>query len=161
MNTSSSISKNLVSRLAVDFPDLHFKVGKQEHWSPKTQTITYNPAEPAEKLGCALLHELAHAILDHNTYSSDFELLKLESEAWNLAAKLGKKYDIIIDDEHIQNCLDTYRDWLHRRSTCPKCGVHVLQKDVKHYQCYNCQASWRVSSGRFVRPYRRTDSTLS
>jgi len=141
--------------LAIDYPDFKFKTGSQEHWSPKTQTITYNPEEPLEKFACALLHELAHAILGHNNYGSDFELLKLESEAWALAAKLGKNYTAAISDEHIQNCLDTYRDWLHRRSTCPKCGVHVLQKNAHAYQCHNCQTNWRVSSGRFVRPYRR------
>jgi hypothetical protein len=154
-NTSNKTSKDFIARLSADYPNLHFKMGRQEHWSPKTQTITYNPDEPAEKLSCALLHELAHALLNHTNYSSDFELLKLESEAWNLAAQLGKKYSVLIDDDHIQNCLDTYRDWLHRRSTCPTCGIHTLQKDVKHYQCHNCQSTWQVSSGRFVRPYRR------
>jgi hypothetical protein len=153
--TSVRISENLVEKLSQDYPELKFKIGSQEHWSPKTQTITYNPSEPYEKLSFALLHELAHAILEHNNYTSDFELLKLESEAWNLAAKLGKSYAIDISEDHIQNCLDTYRDWLHRRSTCPKCGIHVMQKDVNSYGCYNCGASWHVSSGRFVRPYRR------
>lgn len=142
--------------MAADYEEFKFKNGPQEHWSPKTQTITYNPEEPAEKFACAILHELAHALLAHNTYSSDFELLKLESEAWSLAAQLGKKYDVPISEDHIQNCLDTYRDWLHRRSSCPRCGTHVLQKDSNSYQCYNCQASWHVSSGRFVRPYRLT-----
>src|SRR4051794_30955059 len=107
-NTSSSKSKELVDKLSIDYPDFKFKTGRQEHWSPKTQTITYNPDEPHEQFSYALLHELAHAILGHNTYGSDFELLKLESEAWILAAKLGKSYGIAISDEHIQNCLDTY-----------------------------------------------------
>jgi len=155
-NTSSSTSKELVEKLSLDYPDFKFKTGSQEHWSPKTQTITYNPDEPLEKFAFALLHELSHAILGHNTYASDFELLKLEAEAWELAANLGKKYGFAISEDHIQNCLDTYRDWLHRRSTCPKCGIHVLQKDSKNYQCYNCQTAWHVSSGRFVRPYRQT-----
>jgi hypothetical protein len=155
MSTSSSKSEKLVKKLAYDYPEFKFKTGHQEHWSPKTRTITYNPEEPAEKFACALLHELAHALLGHNSYNSDFELLKLESEAWGLAAKLGGNYAVTISEDYIQNCLDTYRDWLHRRSTCPKCGVHVLQKDTNSYQCYNCQASWHVSSGRFVRPYRR------
>jgi ribosomal protein L37AE/L43A len=155
-NTSSRVSKDIISQLSEDYPALHFKTGPREHWSPKTQTITYNPEEPLEKFNCALLHEVAHAVLDHKIYNSDFELLKMESEAWNLAAELGKKYGVIIGDEYIQNCLDTYRDWLHRRSTCPNCSIHTLQRDVKHYQCHNCQTTWGVSSGRFVRPYRKT-----
>jgi hypothetical protein len=149
-------AKDFISQLAKDYPALKFQPGSQDHWSPKSQTITYDKAEALEKMCCGILHELAHAVLDHTSYNSDFELVKLESEAWSLAAKMGQKYGVEIDDEHIQNCLDTYRDWLHRRSACPKCGTHVLQKDVKHYQCYNCQASWQVSAGRFVRPYRRS-----
>lgn len=155
-NTSNKLSKQVIDKLSADYPDLHFKPGTRELWSPKTRTITYNPAAPSDKSCCAVLHEVAHAVLDHNTYNSDFELLKLESEAWELAAELGKKYGITIDDDHIQNCLDTYRDWLHRRSTCPNCGIHTLQKDVRHYQCHNCQTTWQVSTGRFVRPYRQT-----
>ena len=152
--TSNKKSEQLVKRLAADYEQFKFKNGSQEHWSPKTQTITFNPAEPAQKFACALLHELAHAILGHNTYASDFELLKLESEAWELAAKLGEKYQVKISEDHIQNCLDTYRDWLHRRSQCPRCNMHVMQNDTNSYQCFNCQTRWHVSSGRFVRPYR-------
>jgi hypothetical protein len=147
-------ARDFISKLSRDYPDFKFKPGDQDHWSPKSQTITYSKAEPLEKMCCGILHELAHAVLDHTSYNSDFELVKLESEAWNLAAEIGHNYGVEIDDEHIQNCLDTYRDWLHRRSACPRCGTHVLQKDVKHYQCYNCQATWQVSAGRFVRPYR-------
>lgn len=145
-----------INRLAADYPGYKFRAGRQDHWSPRIKTITYNPDEPLQKLLCGVLHELAHALLDHSTYSSDFELVKLEAEAWSLAAKIGKKYKVEISEEHIQNCLDTYRDWLHRRSACPTCGMHVLQKDSQSYLCYNCQTGWHVSSGRFARPYRKT-----
>jgi hypothetical protein len=152
-------SQSFISLLAQDYSDFKFQPGKQDHWSPRIKTITYNPEEPIEKLFYGVLHELAHALLDHSTYSSDFELVKLETEAWKLAAEIGKKYKVDISDDHIQNCLDTYRDWLHRRSACPTCGTHVLQKDLQNYLCYNCQTSWQVSSGRFARPYRKTLKT--
>ena len=159
MDVMSMPSKtdNFIGRLTKDYPDYSFRPGNQDHWSPRDKTITYNPDEPASKLLCGVLHELAHALLNHSTYSSDFELVKLETEAWNLAAEIGKKYKVRISDDHIQNCLDTYRDWLHRRSACPTCGTHVLQKDSHNYLCYNCQTSWHVSSGRFARPYRRVE----
>jgi hypothetical protein len=128
-----------------------FSEGKQEHWSPKNKTIYFNPGRSCY----GVLHELAHAILDHTNYHTDFELLKMESDAWDLAVKIGEKYKISIEDNHVQNCLDTYRDWLHRRSTCPSCATHVLQSNTSDYHCYNCQTSWHVSSGRFVRPYRK------
>jgi hypothetical protein len=148
---SNKTTINLIEFLSIDYPAYKFIPGTQEHWSPKNKTITYNPDHPI----FGLLHELAHAVLSHSTYHSDFELLKMESDAWKLAASIGQKYNVQIDEVHIQNCLDTYRDWLHRRSACPSCGTHVLQKDSSKYHCYNCQTSWHVSSGRFVRPYRK------
>jgi len=160
MNTLNKTSDDqkvtqFIDLLSGDYPDFKFQPGSQDHWSPRLNKITYNPQQDIEQLQYGVLHELAHARLQHNTYHSDFELLKLESLAWDLAAKLGKKYNVKIDQDHIQNCLDTYRDWLHRRSACPTCGTHVMQKDSRSYQCFNCQTVWQVSSGRFVRPYRR------
>lgn len=154
----SKRAKTFLALLAKDYPQFIFRSGTQEHWSPKNNTITFNSDQPLKELQFGLLHELAHALLDHATYKSDFELLKLESNAWHLAADIGKKYKIKINEDHIQNCLDTYRDWLHRRSTCPACGMHVLQRDSSSYQCFNCQTVWQVSSGHFARPYRRQAS---
>jgi predicted RNA-binding Zn-ribbon protein involved in translation (DUF1610 family) len=146
---------NFVKQIARDYPQYKFQPGKQEHWSPSTNTITYNEAEPLSELQYGLLHELAHALLEHNNYQSDFELLKLESQAWDLAAKIAKKYRIKLDPDHIQDCLDTYRDWLHQRSKCPTCGMHVLQTDSTSYKCFNCATTWTVSQRRFARAYRR------
>jgi hypothetical protein len=157
MNTSNKTANDFISTLSIDYPSFHFRAGKQERWSPKTNTIIFNPDNPSY----GVLHELAHAVLQHSNYHTDFELLKMETEAWELAIKLGKTYGIEINDEHVQNCLDTYRDWLHKRSSCPTCGTHVLQSDVTNYYCFNCQATWSVSSERFVRPYRKTMKTKS
>jgi hypothetical protein len=150
-SSSSKTSSELIGLLIKDYPEFTFAESKQEHWSPKTKTVFYKP----NRTCFGVLHELAHALLGHATYHSDFELLKMESDAWELAIKIAKKYNISINDEHVQNCLDTYRDWLHRRSTCPSCSTHVLQNNANNYHCYNCQTSWHVSSGRFVRPYRK------
>jgi hypothetical protein len=152
---SKTSAKDFISRLRKDFPEYSFEPGKQDHWSPKSNTITYKASAALKDVQYGVLHELAHARLGHYTYHNDFELLKLESQAWELAAKTGKKYGVVISNEHIQDCLDTYRDWLHARSRCPACGMHVLQKDPHHYHCFNCRTQWQVTSGRFVRPYRR------
>lgn len=154
MNISSKTSKAFIAQIIKDHPQFKFVPGPQEHWSPKTNTITYSQSEPLAELRYGLLHELAHALLGHSSYNSDFELLKLESEAWELAVKIGKKYKIKLDPDHIQDCLDTYRDWLHRRSLCPTCGMHVLQDSPKSYKCFNCGTGWQVSSRRFARAYR-------
>ena len=153
--TLSSTTKRFIEQLAKDYPGFSIERGKQEHWSPRTNAITFNPKQTPERIRFGILHELAHALLGHTSYQSDFELLKMESEAWHLAAKIGLKYGVTISDDHIQNCLDTYRDWLHRRSQCPTCRVHVIQETNTNYKCFNCGSAWNVSSGRFVRPYRR------
>ena len=153
MNTSSKTPSQFIERIAKDYPQFKFKPGPQEHWSPRTKTITYELN--GDNLQFGLLHELAHALLGHDSYRNDFELVKLESQAWQKAAEIGRKYGVKVSDDHIQNCLDTYRDWLHRRSKCPSCGMHALQPNAKSYKCFNCGEIWLVSSGRFARSYRR------
>lgn len=146
----------LLSKLRADYPDISFVKGESFFWSPKDKTVTYaDVSTMLEVADWALLHEISHGILGHTDYHSDFELVQLEVAAWQHARKLAKDYGIKIDPEHIQDCLDTYRDWLHRRSTCPTCGTVSLQHSSKSYRCINCGAAWNVSNSRFCRPYRR------
>ncbi len=81
----------------------------------------------------ALLHEAGHAKLNHVTYNSDIELVLLEAIAWNEAETLAKEFNEQIDPDYIQDCLDTYRDWLHQRSTCPRCGIVSFQESINNY----------------------------
>lgn len=130
--------------------------GDTYYWSPKTKTISFITESLATPKGrWSLLHEVAHAQLHHTTYKSDFELLKLEVAAWQEAKILGQRLDVEIDENYIQDCIDTYRDWLHQRSTCPTCGSIGLQHNPKEYRCHNCLSVWQVSESRFCRPYRR------
>lgn len=153
---SSKIMKSLISNLERDFPDLTFIQGDTFYWTPKGKTVTYAIHSTQPEVGTwSLLHEVSHGILGHTHYETDFELVKLETEAWQHAHKLGEEYRIKIDPEHIQDCLDTYRDWLHRRSSCPVCATVSTQEDAKTYRCFNCKTIWHVSNSRFCRPYRR------
>lgn len=145
----------LVISLKRDFPTLSFQAGRVFCWSPKQQEIFYRENSSGDTSKWALLHELSHALLGHKTYNSDFELLCLEVAAWDKAKEIGAKYGQQIDPEHIQNCLDTYREWLHRRSTCPACGNGSFQQNATTYGCFNCHATWKVTAARFCRPYRR------
>src|ERR1700722_15355229 len=147
---------SLINQLKIDFPKLKFSAGTNFCWSPATQEIVYNPAKPKPSGRWAVLHELGHALLDHTNYSYDFELVKLEVAAWHKAQELESQYRQKISPEHIQNCLDTYRDWLYRRSLCPACGNSSLQQSPTRYQCFNCHTVWKVTAARFCRPYRRT-----
>jgi ribosomal protein L37AE/L43A len=134
---------NLLPTLQKDYPNIKFEAGEIFFWSPRENKITYTTHQDNADHGVwALLHEVAHASLRHANYNNDFELLKLESATWQKARSIGKKYGVNIDNEHIQDCLDTYRDWLHNRARCSKCGVVSLQRSDGIYQCFNCRKTW-------------------
>jgi hypothetical protein len=148
--------EKLLSKLQIAHPKLLFEAGSVFYWSPAQQKVTYmTNAEDAEVATWSLLHEVGHALLEHQTYESDFQLLKLEVAAWEKAKDLAQQYDKTINPDHIQDCLDTYRDWLYQRSTCPTCTNCSLQTDSRTYQCFNCGTTWHVSQSKMCRPYRR------
>lgn len=146
----------LLKKIRSDYPNLSFKQGGTFYWSPEDKTVYYTMTDDSSVADWSLLHEVSHGILGHTNYRSDFDLIKLEVEAWDYANVLADRYDIKIDQDHVQDCLDTYRDWLHRRSTCPTCGTVSPQKSDAKYVCINCGSEWKVSSSRFCRPYRKT-----
>lgn len=143
----------IVNQLRAELPNITFEIGTSLHWSPEHQKITYRE-DPSDENIWGLIHEAGHARLGHNQYSSDMELLQLEVAAWSEAEKIASRLQLTIDPEHIQDCLDTYRDWLHQRSTCPRCGIVSFQETARAYHCYNCHKAWSVSASRFCRPYR-------
>lgn len=146
----------LITKLQKAYPDLLFTAGEQFSWSPESGEIIYRSGTGGDKAIWSLLHESGHALLGHRNYRSDVELVRLEVDAWERARQLAADFGIKIDDDHIQNCLDTYRDWLYKRSICPVCGTKSLQQgDYVHYRCFNCHAVWKVTANRFCRAYRR------
>ena len=151
--------EELVSSLSQIITGVNFRAGKAFCWSPKTRRISYVPSSTQPQLAIwSLLHEASHALLDHRDYTSDFELLQMEVAAWQKARELAKQHRQKIDEQHIETCLNTYRDWLHRRSTCPSCSLQGLQTDPIYYRCLNCQSIWKVTASRFCRPYRSIKS---
>jgi hypothetical protein len=149
--------QKIIAKLSSEFPNLRFKAGKEFCWSPETDEIIYNINASGKNAVWSLLHETGHALLRHTTYKADFELLRLEIAAWEKAIQIADKVSTKIDEEHIQDCLDTYRDWLYKRSICPNCTAKCLQQnDFVHYRCFNCHTIWRVTANRFCRAYRST-----
>lgn len=145
----------LLHRIAADHPQLRFAAGDSFCWSPATNQVQYERNASGVTAVFSLLHEVGHALLQHEHYKLDFELLELEVAAWERARELAGKYKIQLDEDHVQDCLDTYRDWLYRRSICPSCTTRALQlDDSAEYQCHNCRTTWRVATSRFCRPYR-------
>lgn len=153
--------QKLIADLAKRYPELRFTPGKQFYWSPETGEIFYKEKAGTDKAAWSLLHETGHALLGHKNYKADFELLKLEVAAWERARELAADAGIEIDEDHIQDCLDTYRDWLYKRSICPRCTTKSLQQgDFVHYRCFNCHAVWKVTANRFCRAYRRSAGVI-
>lgn len=85
-----------------------------------------------------LLHEVGHALLGHCEYGVDLERLKMERAAWEKARELCGRYGVEYDEAAVEGALDTYRDWLHRRSRCAKCGLTRFQGADGRYRCPGC-----------------------
>jgi hypothetical protein len=137
---------SLVTKLTQDHPEITFTAGDEFRWSPSDATILYDIHNRDD---ASLLHELAHALLHHATYTKDIELIEMERDAWNYAlTQLASRYTVTISDEQIQGSLDTYRDWLHARSTCPHCKATGVQVKQHQYKCLACHTNWRVNEAR-------------
>ena len=134
----------LLNSVIGQFHLLSFVAGDEFRWSPQDKSITYNPDDP--HLADRLLHEVAHAELQHRQYERDIELIAFERDAWQYArATLAPTFGVSIESDTIEDDLDTYRDWLHARSTCPSCGATGIQTNTKEYTCVACRTIWTVN----------------
>jgi ribosomal protein L37AE/L43A len=142
MPSTISILNNLKS----DYSQFTFELGDDFHWFSPTNTIYYENSSDDQY--AFLFHELSHALLGHANYSKDIELVSMERQAWELATKIAQKYGFFISDEIIQLNLDSYRDWMHARSTCPDCSATGLQVNKSAYKCPSCSHKWTVNDAR-------------
>lgn len=136
---------SLVKQLRNEYPQLTFVKGDDFHWSPSTRTIFFKvPGETS-----LLLHELGHALLMHRQYARDIELLEMEQAAWTYAVShLSNHHAAPIAIDTIEAHIDSYRDWLHARSTCPSCASTGVQVAKKEYKCLACGTRWHVNEAR-------------
>jgi ribosomal protein L37AE/L43A len=135
----------LIQQLKTDHPQFSFKKAKRFLWSPSEHTVYYTDTDDEQAY---LLHELSHGLLNHVEYNRDIELIAMERAAWDKAQELAPTYGLTIDADTIQKTLDSYRDWLHARSTCPTCKATGLQIKQQIYTCPACHHSWRVNEAR-------------
>ncbi len=142
--TATPSSTPSIGELASAFPDLTFTEGKEFRWDPAQTIIEYISDDPHSLE--RLLHEIAHAQLGHSQFSRDVELITLERDAWYYAqSRLGPAFHVHIDPNLIEDDLNTYRDWLHARSTCPTCKATGIQTGAASYTCVACRATWKVN----------------
>lgn len=140
-------ARSLISKLKKDYPDFKFCKSNISHWSYTEKTIFYE--DNIKHSDWILLHEISHAILNHKNYTRDIELLSKERDAWNFAnTNLALKYGIQIDKDFIEDHIDTYRNWLHYKSSCPNCGLNGFEKNKGQYICPACGRKWKVNEAR-------------
>lgn len=138
---------SLIKKLKKDYPQLAFTFASDFRWSSSNQTV-YIAAHAIDSAAFCL-HEVSHAILNHENYRHDIDLLKFERDAWEYAKhELAPRYGITITEQTIQENLDTYRDWLHARSTCPACRATGIQSGAHQYRCIACGQVWKVNEAR-------------
>ena len=125
-------------------------------WSPHTQSIVYDTRRANRNDGkIALVHEIGHAVLGHRIYRFDMQLIQMELDAWDVARGLADKYNLVMDEEHIARCIQTYDDWLTKRATCPDCDNFCLQRGRDEYGCFICGSVWQVNWRKDRRVTRR------
>jgi len=144
---------NLIPKLRREFPHIKFIKSSTFKWDPDELKIYYSPK--LKNGTWSLLHEVGHMVLEHSNYRSDFSLLKMEAQAWHKAKEIAAKHAVEINSEHIEKCLDSYRDWLYARSSCRECLQTGLEISTGLYRCINCNFRWKVTPERFCRVYRK------
>jgi hypothetical protein len=145
--TTTPSTLPLLNTLARDYPFITFQAGEQFEWHPHEATVVYDYTDPSFE--ARLLHEVGHCLLSHKQYDRDIDLVAMERDAWQEARTiLGPKYGIVIHSDAIDADMDTYRDWLHSRSTCPHCDSTGIQTGKKCYTCVTCRKKWQVNEAR-------------
>lgn len=147
----------LVARLEADYPELRFRAGKRFMFRPPRTVVyeeflegrggvgeAFDEERRGLEWGLQLLHEVGHATLGHRDFRTDPERLVMEREAWERARELAERYraagyNIYYDEDFVEAALDTYRDWLHRRSACPECGLTRYQTVDGRWHCPGCE----------------------
>lgn len=145
----------MVDVLKLAHPKISFKLSDKFAWDPTKKIIYFKNNAPDSLYKHSLLHELAHAILEHSNYKNDIQLIKMERDAWALAKKMLREYAEEINFDYIEDCLDTYRDWIYSRSKCPRCSHVGLQSSINVYSCIFCIIDWKVPESRLCMVKRK------
>lgn len=139
----------LIDYLKSTYKDIDFAYGDRFKYHYPNKIMLENPKNPGtppEFFALQTLHELGHALCKHKDYQTDIERLKIERAAWEAAKTVYEKLPKNLkgtfkwDEDYIENSLDTYRNWLHQKSTCKTCGLTCYQTDDGQYHCPRCES---------------------
>ncbi|MBQ6130088.1 hypothetical protein IJI72_00065 [Candidatus Saccharibacteria bacterium] len=128
-----------LNKIITAFPDLVFKPNKKFTFRPK-KTIYYEIKN--DHFPLLLLHETAHALLNHYSFDTSLERLTIERDAWEKTRSLCKKFAQPFDEDFAEANLNTYRDWLHQKTLCKVCGLTCLEVSSTTLFCPFCQKTY-------------------
>ncbi len=149
-----TLKKPLLKQLVNDFPQFKFVESDDFYYNSTSKTIYYNSQD--QDFGLLLLHELSHALLGHEDYKFDIELVRMEVDAWRYTLdNLANRYNISTKQKLVEAVLETYRDWLYERSCCPRCQSVGYQRSDASYACLECGTKWRANMAKFTSLKRR------
>lgn len=129
------MDKVLVEKLRSAYPELRFREGKKFLFKPPKTIVLGGSEEPFDLL---LLHEVGHFLCRHVSFHTEPERLKCEREAWEKARELCEVYGVFYDESIVEQELDSYRDWLDKKSRCPSCGLTRFQTPDGVFHCPRC-----------------------
>ncbi len=132
---SGGTDEKFFEQLKADFPEFKFLRGVRFKFRPPRTIIV---EEFGENWRLLALHEVGHAVSGHRNFAVDVARVKMEMEAWERARELADRYNVPWDEEFVQGELDSYREWLHQKSRCPKCGLTRFETPGKGYTCPRC-----------------------
>lgn len=130
------MDEKLLKKIKNDYPDLRFLSGRKFSFRPP-RTIVIGPKE--ENSSLLLLHEIGHALCNHRSFTIDAERIKMERQAWEKAREIAPHYGVEFDDGVVESELDSYRDWLDKKSRCPACRLTRYQTPDGVYHCPFCE----------------------
>lgn len=146
------IKNNLTSRLG----GTRLIAGSRFAWSPNENIVWYEEERLATPEGIlSMLHESSHALLHHTGYKNDLQLLRLEVDAWRKARELAREFKVPVEESFVDDCLESYREWLYRRSTCVRCGTNSFQDHQGTYSCHICGSRWQVPTSPLCQVRRK------
>ena len=129
--------EKIATKIRADYPELQITQGERFRFSPPNHLYYQQTGHPLE-----LLHELGHYLIGKSNYTSDIELVEIESQAWAKAREICPHYGVDYDEEFAESHLDSYRDWLHLTSLCQNCNLSGYQDSSLLYHCPLCGSTW-------------------
>lgn len=129
-----------LASLKAHFPEVRWReTGRFSFRPPRTICL----GEPQTHFELLALHELGHYLCGHRSFRTDIGRLQMERQAWDRAQAVYQELNlasqgIFWDEDFVEAQLDTYRDWLHTKSRCPRCGQTRFQTTDGVYHCPFC-----------------------